>query len=171
MISKRNFLVGWRQKCWVGYKQSHYIEVTQGDIFMKQKMWFGPIMSNFWGWFFHVFGCKNVFFSISFGKCCRVRTENLHNINLRFFFSIFWPPKTWKNRPQIGLNSQSIVYCSIGDTSLRDFYIMTLGTRHLKYWLKQRQNLQNFLLPWSWWKKIQVLSREEKEKRKVRVAY
>ena len=38
----------------------------------------------------------------------------------------FLPLKTWKNRPQIGLNSQSIVYCSIGDTSLRDFYIMTL---------------------------------------------
>ena len=26
----------------------------------------------------------------------------------------------------LGLNSQSIVYCSIGDTSLRDFYIMSL---------------------------------------------
>ena len=55
--------------------QSHYIEVAQGDIFMEQKMWFGlvlgwmsignteknkfgPIMSNFWGRFFHVFGCK-----------------------------------------------------------------------------------------------------------------
>ena len=53
--------------------QSHYIEVAQGDIFMEQKMWFGqvlgrfcsvekksvgPIMSNFWGCFFHVFRCK-----------------------------------------------------------------------------------------------------------------
>ena len=38
----------------------------------------------------------------------------------------FLPPKTWKNRFQVGLNSQSIVYCSIEDTSLRDFYIMTL---------------------------------------------
>ena len=68
--------------------------------YWKKK--FRPIMSNFWARFFHVFGCKKIF---------------------DFFFL---PPKTWKNRPQIGLNSQSILYCSIGDTSLRDFYIMTL---------------------------------------------
>ena len=48
--------------------QSRYIEVTQGDIFMEQKMKFGlvgntekkwgPIMSNFQGGFFHVFRDK-----------------------------------------------------------------------------------------------------------------
>ena len=58
--------------------QSHYIEVTQGDIFMEQKMWFGlvlgrlailkeemfgPNMSNFYRQFFHVFrGLKNIDF-------------------------------------------------------------------------------------------------------------
>ena len=50
-----------------------------------------------------------------------VRTKKLHNINLKL------PLKTWKKCPQIGLNSQSIVYCSIGDTSLCNFYIMTLS--------------------------------------------
>ena len=41
-------------------------------------------------------------------------------------FKFCLPLKTWKTRYQIGLNSQSIVYWPIGDTSLRDFYIMTL---------------------------------------------
>ena len=36
------------------------------------------------------------------------------------------PRKHEKN--VLKLNSQSIVYCSIGDTSLRDFYIMTLDS-------------------------------------------
>ena len=37
-------------------------------------------------------------------------------------------PKNIIKYPQIGLNSQSILYCSIGDTFLRDFYIMTLDS-------------------------------------------
>ena len=58
------------------YQQGHYIEVAQGAIFMEQSMRFGlilgrlailkkksfgPIMSNFWDGFFHVFiGKTNV---------------------------------------------------------------------------------------------------------------
>ena len=47
-----------------------------------------------------------------------------------YFFSA---EKTWKNYPQIGLNSQWIVYCFIGDTTLRNFYIMTLVIKK-KHW-------------------------------------
>ena len=71
-------------------KQSDYIEVAQGDIFMEQKMWFGlvlgsfailkkvlgPIMSNFWGHLFFIFS-----------KHGGVRTKNLHNI---FFIKLFF---------------------------------------------------------------------------------
>ena len=56
----------------IGNRKINCIEVAQGDIFMEQKMrfglvlgcwqywnkYFGSIMSNFWGQFFHVFIAK-----------------------------------------------------------------------------------------------------------------
>ena len=42
-----------------------------------------------------------------------------------FFFKFIWPPKTWKKRSQIGLNSQTTVYYPIVDISLRNFYKIT----------------------------------------------
>ena len=84
--------------------QSHYIEVAQGDIFMEQKMWFGLVLGRLailkkkvWADYeqllrtvFSCFRVQNFFF----WKCCTVRTEKLHNINLRkkkikFFFLKF----------------------------------------------------------------------------------
>ena len=77
--------------------QSHYIEVTQEDIFMEQNMRFGlilgrlailkknggPIMSNIWGWFFHVFRGKKKF-KILF-KNCSIRTKTLHKMIVNIF--------------------------------------------------------------------------------------
>ena len=67
------------------YLQSHYIEVAQGDIFMEQKVIFGLVLgqlatlkkklSNFWGWFFHVFRGNFFFF-----KYCSVRTKKLNKM-------------------------------------------------------------------------------------------
>ena len=57
-----------------------------GNTYWKKK--FGPIMSNFWGRLYHVFGWKKKSL-IFFWKCCSVRTEKLHSFNLRIFF----PPK------------------------------------------------------------------------------
>ena len=98
----------------------------QGDIFMEQKMWFGlilgwlailkkkfgSIMSNFCGWFFQVFRC-NFFENVAASALKSCIISIWEKINKRKML----PPKTWQNRPQIGLNSQSIVYwlrCSWG---------------------------------------------------------
>jgi hypothetical protein len=48
----------------------------------------GPIMSNFWGPFFHFFGVKNFFFFFVNTIAC-VRTEKLHRKTVKFFF-FFW---------------------------------------------------------------------------------
>ena len=84
----------------------------------------GPIMRNFWGRVFMFSGAN--FFLKMFWKCFIVSTEKLRIINLRKNFKKNFASETRKKRSQLGLNSQSIVYCSIGHTSLRDFYIMTL---------------------------------------------
>ena len=92
-----------------------------------KKKRFGGIMSNFWGQFLFDLWCKiflkflyeNV--AVSALKSCMISIWDLKKK---------WPLKTWKIRPQIGLNSQSNVYCSIRDTSLCDFYVMTLLTQH-----------------------------------------
>ena len=108
-------LYGTENVIWAGF----------GPIGNTEKKKLGPIMINFWQRFFHVFGCKknlSFFFEnviASALKRCILSFEN-------FFLDFFLRLKLWKNPSQIGLNSQSIVYCSIGDTSLRDFYIMTL---------------------------------------------
>ena len=79
--------------------------------YWKKKL--GPIMRNIWGRFFSCF-----------------RLQRFLNIFLKVLYvpsnSFFSPKKTWINRSQIGQNSQSIVYCSDGDTSQYDFYTMTL---------------------------------------------
>ena len=130
-----------------------------GRLAILKKKKFGPIMNNFWGRFFHVFGCKKN--EIFFWKCCSIRTEKLHNINLRTKLKKKKIAlKTWKKRPQIVLNSQSIVYCSIGDTSLRDFYIMTLVRSTYMvivdsiytFWFP----LSSFVLVYSYLKKIKL---------------
>ena len=68
---------------------------------LKKKGW-GPIMSNFWGRFFHVFEVN--FFSFFFWKHYRVRTKKLHDT---FFTKKFkkkiLTPKTWKNSFFLGL--------------------------------------------------------------------
>ena len=102
---------------------SHYIEVVQGDIFMEQKMQFGLVLG---------------------GLAVLIKTtwadyEQL----LRAFFSCFQGQKMFiffKNifcflnlfGSKLAKYSQSIVYCSTGDTSLRNFYIMTLDTTALQ---------------------------------------
>jgi hypothetical protein len=84
-----------------GYSQSHYMKVTQGDIFMEQKMRFGLVgntekkmggrlLATFEGGFVHVFRDKK-----------KISKKNFVPENI-------------------------FVYCSTEDTSLRDFYIMTL---------------------------------------------
>ena len=65
---------------------------------------------------------RTVFFMFSAAKIFKHFFESLVS-TLQFIFS---PKKTWINRSQIGQNSQSIVYCSDGDTSQYDFYTMTL---------------------------------------------
>ena len=100
---------------------------------MEQKLGliFGQlaILTKHFGWlwaafeisfFFHFCRAKNKTRNFFF-KYCRVRSKKLHNISFlnffyfEFFLNLFWA----KNRP--------IVYCSTGDTSLRNFYIMTLS--------------------------------------------
>ena len=81
--------------------QSHYIEVVQWTIFMEHNMRFGltlgrvailkksfgPILSNFWEQFFHVFRGKK-FLRIY----CIVHTKRLHKIKLKL------KKKKWKKR-------------------------------------------------------------------------
>ena len=85
----------------------------------------GPIISNFWGRFFQVFWGKKISY-LKKNIYTSVRTKKLHKNNffnffknlLKFIFDLFliffW------------LKLCMIVYCSTGDTSLRDFYTMTL---------------------------------------------
>ena len=55
-----------------------------GPIGSTEKKGSGPIMSNFLGWFFHVFrGKKKLFF---LKKHCSVHTKKLHKMKLSFFF-------------------------------------------------------------------------------------
>ena len=52
-----------------------------GPIGSTEKKGSGPIMSNFWGCFFHVFsGKKKMYFF--FKKHCIVLTKNLHKMKL-----------------------------------------------------------------------------------------
>ena len=137
-------------------KQSHYIEVVQGDIFMGREnvIWagFGPVgntgKKSAWADYEQllraVFSCfqgqKNI--AKFFWKYPSVRTEKLHKIPLtKFFFEIFLTPKTWKNHSQIGLKLCMIVYCSTGDTSFRDFFIMTLITT-APHWVTPNNNVK-----------------------------
>ena len=99
------------------YGTENVIWAGIGPIGNTEKKKFGPIMSNFWERFFHVFRCKN-------------------------FFNFFLHPKTWKNHPQkllmIGPNF-FFQYCQSAqhqtklhlvfhkNVSLCDFYIMTLA--------------------------------------------
>ena len=56
----------------------------------------GPIMSNFWVRFFHVFGVT--FFFLIFWKHYSVCTKKLHNtFFIKKFFGNILTPKTWKN--------------------------------------------------------------------------
>ena len=48
------------------------------------KKWSGPILSNFFGWFFQFFVGKKFFF-FEFFLHCSVRTKKLHKIKLKFF--------------------------------------------------------------------------------------
>ena len=107
--------------------QSHYIDVAQGAIFMRfwagwqyWKNQFGPIMSNFWGRFFHVFVGKKM---IYFLKHCSVYTKKLHNIFfLEYFFNFVW--FFWaKNR----LNIHNQLCITLLDTPpcTTSMYIMT----------------------------------------------
>ena len=117
-------------------KQSHYIEVVQGDIVMEQEMWFGLVL-----------GRLAIMKKRSLGRLWATFEDSffMFSVAKKIFFLFFLPPKTWKNCPQIGLNSQSIVYCSIGDTSLRDFYIVTLEPRD-KWWAHHMfSRIPNFL--------------------------
>ena len=84
------------------------------------------IMSNFWVRFFKFSGAKFFFFL----KMLFQYQFDIKNLN---FLS---PTKTRKNRPHIGLNSNSIVHCSIWDTSLRDFYIHNDFAYIFLYFLK-----------------------------------
>ena len=76
---------------------------------MEQKMWFGLLL----GWkknlgrLWAAFSClrvQNLF--LFFWKCCRVRTEKLHNINLRIFFAL----ENMKDRPEIGAINCVLLY-------------------------------------------------------------
>ena len=81
-------------------------------------------MSNCWGRFFHVFmGKESYFFSnivASALKSCIISILSILYINI-FFLNFFFCSK-------YAQYSQSIVSCCTEDTSLRDFYIMTLTT-------------------------------------------
>ena len=90
----------------------------------------------------HFYGTENVVWAtfkdcfIMFLGAKRNLKKNLENVLASALKSCIIPiweiaPENMKETSQIGLNSQSIVYCSIGDTSLRDFYIMTLVTTEL----------------------------------------
>ena len=98
-----------------------------GPIGNTEKKSLGRLWATFEDVFFHVFmfvarRVQNFsFFIFFFWKCCSVCNEKLHSINLRDFFCLRKHEKTF-----LKLNSQSIVYCFIGDTSLRDFYKTTL---------------------------------------------
>jgi len=120
----------WHRRCCNISRQSCYIEVAQGAIFMEQNMRFGLILgrlsilkkknwANYEQLLRLVFSCfrgqKNML--NFFLKHCSIRTKKLHNMSFIIFF--FWFKKN-------GKYSQSIVYCSTRDTSLRDFYILTL---------------------------------------------
>jgi hypothetical protein len=96
---------------------SHYIEVAQEAIFMKQNMRFvlvlGPLAIM-------KINCTVKYFSgfMFFGqkfKYCSVRTKKLHKMKVR-------KPKE--------KYSQSIMSCSTRDTSLRKFFTMTFVHTH-----------------------------------------
>jgi hypothetical protein len=70
-------------------------------------------------------GAKKIF--KIFLKYCSVCTKKLHNIffikEMFYFFLDFFLPKN-----RLNIHNQLCIYCSTStrDTSLRDFYIMTL---------------------------------------------
>ena len=103
-----------------------HIEVTQRDIFMEQKVGFGLVLGRlavlkkkFMADYeqFLCFQGQNFFF-----KYCSVRTKKLHNISFIIFLYSF---KNFGGSKYVRY-SQLIVSCSTGDTSLHNFYIMTL---------------------------------------------
>ena len=66
----------------------------------------GPIMSNFWGPFFHCLGVKNFFFNFfENNKASSLKIYIIASLQIFFFFN-FLNPKNWKNCLFLGLKFQ-----------------------------------------------------------------
>ena len=95
-------------------EQNMRFGLVLGWLAILKKPIRGPIMSNFWGQFFHVFMGKN---KVNSFKYCSVCTKKLLDIYLMIlFFYLFLNFFGWKQAKY----SQSI------EDTLHDFHIMTL---------------------------------------------
>ena len=114
----------WSKSLYRSRASSHFYETEYeiwadiGPVGNTEKKVGGPVMSNFEGSFFMFSGVNEIFFFQKYPsvKSCIKYLESkiLFYLFVNFFLNFF------------GLKLCMIVYCSIGDTSLRDFYIMTL---------------------------------------------
>ena len=102
---------------WIRFQQStekrHFYgteNVIWADFWPVGKK-IGPIMSNFWGRFFHVFMDKKKCLKF-FWKHCSICTEKLHNISLFFhFLFIFLPQNRLNIHNQLCITLLELLFC------------------------------------------------------------